>query len=105
MSLCDQQSETVKHQIAWTWCTRRWGEGPHRAADLHEDVSGGVILCQPRRPPGGQVGFAREVQVVWFEPGRCLQQQRGSIAPVTCGEGDLGMQQADQGALELVKRA
>ena len=104
MSLGDQLSETVEHQIARTRSTRRRRQGPRRAADLHQDIPGGDILRQPRRAPGGQVGLAREVQVGRLQPPRRLQQQRRSIGPVARAEGDLGAQQLDQGTLGLVKR-
>ena len=104
VSLGDQQGETVEQQVEWTRSTRRPREGPHGAADLDQDVPGGDVLRQPRRAPGGQVGLAREVQVERLEPPGGLQQQRGSVAPKTRGEGDVGTQQVDPGALELVER-
>ena len=82
---------------------RRRRERPDGAADLSRTTVP-RLPGDDRRAPGGQVGLARELQVEWLKPLRRLQQQRGSIAAETRGEGDLAAQQVHPGALELVER-
>jgi len=63
-----QQGEAVEQQVEGTWRTRRWREGPDRAADLREDLATGEMSAVRRGAPGGQVGLARELQVKGLEP-------------------------------------
>ena len=51
-----------------------------------------------------QQGKAVELQVGRLEPPGGLQQRQGRIAVKTRGEGGVGSQQVDPGALELIQR-
>ena len=55
--------------------------------------------------PGGQVGLARELRIESLKPRRRLQQQHGSIAAKTPGEGEMAADQVYPGALALVDRS
>jgi hypothetical protein len=104
VSVGGQQGEAVEQQVEGTRITRRRREGPDGAADLQQDLTSGETPRHPRRGPRDQVGLASEVQIERLEPPGGVQQERGSIAGKTRGEGDVGAHQVDAGALELVER-
>src|SRR5262249_56121569 len=84
---------------------RRGGrEGWEGWEDNEQDMRAGETSREPRRGPRGQVSLARELHVERFELPGSLQQQRGSIAAQARGEGHVGAQQVDVGALELLER-
>jgi hypothetical protein len=101
--LTHRERETIEQLVARAR-RRPPACGEHRCSDLarvatlHEPVG---------RQRGGErleVRLAREIGVQRFQPLRCLDQQRRSVATARHREGDLRMQQLRPRILELVQR-
>ena len=103
--LGDQHGQAVQEEIGGARRRPAPGHGPRRLGDLQHTAAVGQTTDDDRGPQRVQVGLARERDVERLEPLGGLEQQRRRVAAAAHDEGDLGAEEVDAGALELVERS